>query len=238
MSSIEIQNLTKSFNGLKAVDCLNLNIEKGQVFGLLGPNGAGKSTTIKMLVGLLKPDNGKIKVLSQENWEWKKDIGYIPEEAKLYEHLTVYEHIYFVGKLREVKDLDNRVSFLIDFMDLGDKSDEMVSTLSKGMKQKVIIACATIHEPMVLIADEPLMGLDPKSQKKVKGLMREYAGKGGVTVISTHILDVAERFCDQVAIINQGKILTQGNLDALKKRSESEEKATLEDIFLKLTGDE
>jgi len=235
MPAIEIRDLVKSFDGLRAVDYLNLNIDKGQIFGLLGPNGAGKTTTIRMLVGLLKPDNGSIRIQSMGNWEWKGDTGYIPEEAKLYEHLTVFEHLYFVGKLRGVEDLDNRVSHLIDFMDLEDKADEMVSTLSKGMKQKVIIACATIHEPKILIADEPLMGLDPKSQRKVKGLMREYADKGGVALVSTHILDVAERFCDRVAIINRGKILAEGSMGDLKKRSKSEEKATLEDVFLKLT---
>jgi ABC-2 type transport system ATP-binding protein len=235
MPAIEITDLTKSFNGLRAVDRLNLSIDKGQIFGLLGPNGAGKTTTIRMLTGLLKPDNGTIRVLSMENWEWKKIVGYIPEEAKLYEHLTVYEHLYFVGKLRGVEDLDNRVDSLLEFMELKDKSDEIVSTLSRGMKQKVTVACGVVHDPKVLIGDEPLMGLDPKSQRKVKRLMRSCADRGDLVLVSTHILDVAERFCDQIAIINKGKILAKGNLEDLKERSRSEKGATLEDVFLNLT---
>ncbi len=238
MPAIEIRDLVKSFNGLRAVDYLNLSIEGGQIFGLLGPNGAGKTTTIRMLTGLLKPDSGTIKVLSKENWTWKGLMGYIPEEANLYEHLTVYEHLYFVGKLRGVEDLDNRVDYLLEFMNLNDKSDEMVSTLSRGMKQKVAIACATVHEPKVLIGDEPLMGLDPKSQRAVRNLMKSYADKGGVALVSTHILDVAERFCDRVAIISRGSILAKGNLEDLKKKSRSGERATLEDVFLKLTEGE
>jgi ABC-2 type transport system ATP-binding protein len=236
--AIEIRDLVKSFDGFRAVDYLNLSVDSGQIFGLLGPNGAGKTTTIRMLTGLLKPDGGTIRVLSKENWEWKGVMGYIPEEPSLYEHLTVYEHIYLIGKLRGVTDLDNRVDYLLDFMGLNDKSDEMVSTISKGMKQKVAIACAVVHEPKVLIGDEPLMGLDPKSQRKVKQLMKDYADRGGVALVSTHILDVAERFCDRVAIINRGHILAQGNLSDLKKRSKSEERATLEDVFLKLTEGE
>lgn len=238
MPAIEIRDLVKSFDGFRAVDYLNLSVDSGQIFGLLGPNGAGKTTTIRMLTGLLKPDGGTIRVLSKENWEWKGVMGYIPEEPSLYEHLTVYEHIYLIGKLRGVTDLDNRVDYLLDFMGLNDKSDEMVSTISKGMKQKVAIACAVVHEPKVLIGDEPLMGLDPKSQRKVKQLMKDYADRGGVALVSTHILDVAERFCDRVAIINRGHILAQGNLSDLKKRSKSEERATLEDVFLKLTEGE
>lgn len=238
MPCIEIRGLTKSFDGFRAVDNLNLSIDSGQIFGLLGPNGAGKTTTIRMLTGLLKPDSGEIKILSKENWEWKGVMGYIPEGVSLYEHLTVYEHIYLIGKLRRVQDLANRVEYLLDFMGLDDKADDMISTISKGMKQKVAIACAVVHEPEVLIGDEPLMGLDPKSQHSVKQLMKDHADRGGLSLVSTHMLDVAERFCDHIAIINRGRILAQGSLEDLKQRSRSEEKATLEDVFLKLTGEE
>jgi len=236
--AIKTVNLTKTFGEFVAVDTLNLAIDKGEIFGLLGPNGAGKSTTIKMLIGLLKPTYGEIFVFGENDVnKYKQYTGYLPETPNLYEYLTVEEFLTFIGTLKKVKKdlLDERIKEYSEIFDLKDKLKSYIGSLSHGMKQKVAIMAALINDPKVLLLDEPLNGLDPMSQKDFKDILREKANDGCAILLSTHILDVAERICTTVGVFNKGSLITTGTLDELRDMYRSPPTSTLEDIFLKIT---
>ncbi len=239
--AIEIFNLSKNFGNLTAVSKLNLEIKRGEIFGFLGPNGAGKTTTIKMMTGLLKPTSGNVKIMGkdiQENpIDAKKYIGLIPDQPKIYEKLTGVEFLRFMGNIFGMgkEKIEEKIKELLKLFDLAERGEELIQSYSHGMKQKITIAAALIHSPKVLFFDEPTVGLDPKSAKIIKDILRFRAKSGDCIFMSTHILEIAERICDRVGIIQDGKLIAVGDMEELRKLS-IEGKGNLEEIFLQLTG--
>lgn len=240
---IEIKNISKSYNkgNIKAVDNLNLTVKKGEIFGFLGPNGAGKTTTIKMIVGLLNPDTGSITINgfdnSQKPIEAKKHIGYVPDNPDLYDRLTGTEYLNFMADVYQVPaDVrKERVAHYLEMFGLNDAATDLIKSYSHGMKQKIALTGALIHNPEVWILDEPMVGLDPKSAHLLKGQMREHCDRGNTVFFSTHILEVAEKLCDRIGIIHKGKLIAIGTMDELRQ---GEKKESLENIFLELTENE
>ncbi len=243
MSAIELKNLTKKYGSLTAVNNLNLEIENGEIFGFLGPNGAGKTTTIKLLTGLLKPTSGTVEILGfdiQANpIEAKSHIGLIPDEPNIYEKLTGREFLRFMGNIFKVENtvIIKKTAELLKIFDLQDRADELIQVYSHGMKQKIAIAGALIHSPKIIIFDEPTIGLDPKSARTIKDILKYRAESGDCIFMSTHILEIAERMCDRIGIINNGNLIAVGNMDELRHLSKSG-KYNLEEIFLELTNAE
>jgi ABC-2 type transport system ATP-binding protein len=240
-SAVKLENVSKSFGAIEAVKNLNLQIDAGTVFGFLGPNGSGKSTTMKMIMGLLQSDSGNLNVYGinvvRDPWEVKKIVGYVPESPRLYEFLTGLEYLDFIA---DVYGLDSttkktRIDEYLDAFDLENREHEMISGYSHGMKQKIAIIAALLHKPKLLILDEPLGGLDPKSARIVKDLIHKLANDGVTTIMSTHVLEIADAVCDKIAIMYNGNKLTEGKPSELRKESELPN-STLEEVFLKLTG--
>jgi ABC-2 type transport system ATP-binding protein len=240
---INIDNITKSYNGqYKAVNNLKLEIKDGEIFGLLGPNGAGKTTTIKMITGVIEPTVGNIEIngisIAKDPVRAKEQFGYVPDNPDMFLRLTGIEYLNFMAdvygvdtKVRKdkIKELTERFEMVTA---LGDK----IQSYSHGMRQKIIVMGVLIHDPKVWILDEPLTGLDPKSAFTLKEMMREHADAGNVVLFSTHVLEVAEKLCDKVAIINKGQLIFNGTLQNL--RNEFKENESLEDMFLELTSNE
>jgi ABC-2 type transport system ATP-binding protein len=242
---ISIHAATKRYSQDKppAVDNLSLEVQKGEIFGFLGPNGAGKSTTIKMLVGLLRQDSGSITVngfgLINELLSIKKTIGYVPDEPMFYEKMTALRYLNFIGDLYEIPTDSRAVKFTYwtKRFSLDSNLHDPVSSFSHGMKQKLGVIAALIHDPRLLILDEPMVGLDPRSSFVLKEVMREFCTKGGTVFFSTHVMDVAERLCDRVGIINKGKLISCGTFANMKK-AQGDQGATLEKLFLELTDEQ
>ncbi len=240
---IETVGLTKKFGNLTAVNNLNLTVNNGEIYGFLGPNGAGKTTTIKMICGLLKPTAGKVYIdgikLSEDPIEAKSHIGLIPDTPNVYPKLTGREFLYFVADIYDVprSRAKKKADEIFEMFDLKEKADELIETYSHGMKQKIVIGSALIHDPSVIILDEPTVGLDPKSAKLVKDLLRALADKGKTVFMSTHILEIAERMCDRVGIINEGMLIAEGTIAELRSKAK-DQTADLEKLFLELTGGE
>jgi ABC-2 type transport system ATP-binding protein len=237
--AIETKDLTRRFGDLTAVDCLNLAVPAGVIFGFLGPNGAGKSTTINMLVGLLQPTSGSATVagfsIGRAPLEVKKRIGVVPEGLSLYERLTAVEQIELVGRLHGLSrsDLDRRIPALLDLLDLEDSANKMILDHSAGMRKKTAMACALIHAPEVLFLDEPFESVDPVSTRAIKNILRDMVDQRGTTVFfSTHVMELAERFCDQVGILNKGSMVASGSIPELRQKAGLSEAAPLEDLFL------
>ncbi len=243
MVEIAIENLTKKYGDLTALDSVSLKITLSQVFGLLGPNGAGKSTLLKTLVGILKPTSGTISVkgydIVKDPEMAKRIIGYLPENPSLYTGLTTQEFLEFVGKIRGVEDdrLGREISEAFKSFSLEEKRNSLVGSLSKGMKQKVAIIATSLHSPEVLVLDEPLTALDPKTRVSVKEWIASQTKRGVTTILSTHDLDVAQDYADMIAIIDKGKIVAVGGIDSLRKMANAEIDARLEDVFLRLTAE-
>ena len=237
---IRFENLTKIYRGTKAVDNLNLNVPRGTIFGFIGPNGAGKTTTIKMMAGVLKPTRGKIYIngldIAREPSKVKRIVGFIPDRPFLYEKLSGIEFLRFKAGLYRMKEnrLDERITDLLSLFELTDWADELIESYSHGMKQRLIIASAMIHKPRVIIVDEPMVGLDPKGAKLVKEIFKEWANDGATVFMSTHTLALAQEVCQQIAIVDKGRIVASGTSEDLKKRAGVE--GNLESIFLKITG--
>lgn len=235
---IEIKNYSKSYNGKKAVDNISLTVDDGEIFAFIGHNGAGKTTTIKSIVGILDFESGEIfingKSIKSEPIECKKDIAYIPDNPELYESLKGIEYINFVCDIYEVsKEIrEEKIKKYASLFEIEKNLGDMISSYSHGMKQKLSIIAALAHSPKVLILDEPFVGLDPKSVYDLKNIMKEMCKDGACIFFSTHILDVAEKLCDHVAIIKQGKILKQGKMDDIKGDT------SLESVFLELENHE
>ena len=238
---LSIQNVSKSYQKgeIKAVDDLTLEVPAGQIFGFLGPNGAGKTTTIKMVVGLLRPDKGTITVdgidVAKEPIEAKRRIGYVPDYPELYEKLTGVEYLNFIGDVFQVptETRRRRLAELLEMFELRDAVRDLIQTFSHGMRQKLAVIAAVLPDPALLILDEPMTGLDPKSSALFKDLMRRRCDEGKAVFFSTHILDVAERVCDHIGIIKHGRLVAEGSMDELRKLAVGE--TTLEEIFLDLT---
>ena len=244
MSAIAFQaeNLVKVYEGgVKALDGLSLTAYDREIMGLVGPNGAGKTTCIKILVGLLRPDYGKVTVFGHDTLadpiEYKAHIGYMPEAPALPEYLTTREFLGYVGRIRNLPrgELVERVDELLQVLDLSPKTDAKVSTLSKGMRAKLAFEAAIIHSPKLLILDEPLLGIDPAGQRLIKDNLVAMANDGCSILVSTHQLDTAERLCTKVAIIHRGKNVATGDLAALRQQAHAGAEQSLEEIFLKLT---
>ncbi len=243
MVEVVIQKLTKRYGDLTALDNVSLMITESQVFGLLGPNGAGKSTLLKTLVGILKPTSGTVSVkghdIVKEPEMAKRIIGYLPENPSLYTGLTTQEFLEFVGKIRGVPDdrLGREISEALNSFSLWEKKDSLIGSLSKGMKQKVAIIATSLHTPEVLVLDEPLTALDPKTRVSVKEWIASQTKKGVTTILSTHELDVAQDHADTIGIIDRGKIVAVGGIESLRKMANADTNARLEDVFLRLTAE-
>src|SRR2546421_5869442 len=239
--TIDVQQLWKSYEGKPALQGLFLDARAGEIVGLIGPNGAGKTTTLKILVGLLRPDYGAVRVKGQDVLadpvRYKADVGYMPEAPTLPEYLTPSEFLGYVGRIRNLpRDrIAVRTGELPTRLDLPRKADGTIASLSKGMKAKIAFAAAIIHEPSILILDEPLIGIDPAGQHLLKERLMGIARAGGTVLVSTHQLDTAERLCDRVAIVNHGRNVATGSLESLRASVDSGEHASLEEIFLRLT---
>ncbi|MCI0495149.1 ABC transporter ATP-binding protein [candidate division KSB1 bacterium] len=237
---IEAIHLTKKYDSLIAVDDLNLQIGE-EVFVFLGPNGAGKTTTIKMMTGLLRPTSGAVRIegfdLQEQPIEAKKLFGLVPDTPVLYDKLSLKEFLQFIANLYEVdhSTFQRRFTNLIELFDLESRADDLIQDFSHGMRQKAILAAALIHDPKVLFLDEPTVGLDPKSARNLKDLLRGLVKKGTTVFMSTHILEIAEVMCDRVAIIDKGKIIASGTMEELRIQSRQKDQS-LEEIFLDLTG--
>jgi ABC-2 type transport system ATP-binding protein len=225
------------------VDSVNLEVAEGEIFGFLGPNGAGKTTTVKMMAGLLKPTQGSILLgghdIQKEPVAAKSIFGYIPDRPFLYEKLTAREYLYFTAALYRIdgQRARGRIEELLKLFELEGWGDELVEGFSHGMRQRLVISGALIHRPQIIIVDEPMVGLDPKGVRLVKGIFRELSGQGVSIFMCTHGLEIAEEMCHRVAILQEGKILAQGSMKHLREISQTEG-GRLEEIFLKLTGAE
>ncbi|HOV26270.1 MAG TPA: ABC transporter ATP-binding protein [Pseudobacteroides sp.] len=240
---IELINVNKTYNGkLKAVDNLNLLVQKGEIFGFLGPNGAGKTTTIKMLTGIIGCDSGTIKIngidVDKNPLEAKRQFGFVPDDPNIFLRLKGIEYLNFMGDIYNVSasDRKTRIEELSERFEMVNALSDSIQSYSHGMRQKIVIMGVLIHNPSVWILDEPMTGLDPKSSFVLKEMMREHASKGNTVFFSTHVLEVAEKLCDRVAVINKGKILFCGTLEEMKIHFKGEE--SLEKMFLELTGNE
>ena len=238
---IETRNRVKQYGDKVAVNNISFDVFGGEVFGFLGPNGAGKTTTIKMIVGLLQPTSGSIKVagydIQTQSMLAKASAGYVPDTPNLYAKLTGSELLRFVGDLYSMDrgQVAHRIDELLRMFDLSAVGDETVDSYSHGMQQKASLAAALMHDPKVLVLDEPTVGLDPKSARLIKDILRQLADRGAAVMLSTHILEIAERMCDRIGIINKGQLIAVGTMDELRTLDKTGQ-ASLEDIFLGLTG--
>lgn len=242
---IEIRNLRKVYDDKIAVHELNLSIKAGEVFAFLGPNGAGKTTTIKILAGLLRPTSGNAIVggfdLATDGLQARALMSYVPDEPYLYEKLTAYEFLRMIGDLYGLsrERIETRIGQVVEQFELGSFLDNLTESYSHGMKQRTVIAAALLHEPRLLVVDEPMVGLDPKSARTVKDTLKQLSREQGVTVfMSTHTLSVAEEVADRVGILNDGRMVALGTMEEMRQMSTSrgiEGHRRLEDLFLDLT---
>jgi ABC-2 type transport system ATP-binding protein len=241
INAVELNNVVKHYNEILAVDHVNLTVGSGEIFGLLGPNGSGKSTTLKMLLGLVQPDEGSVTVLgnpvSKDPVALKRSVGYVPEAPRLYEFLTGVEYLDFIGDVygMQPEDKKNRINEYLKALQLEGREGDMINSYSEGMKQKIALIGAFLHRPKLLIMDEPLNGLDPRSARIVKDFLQELKHQGVTAILSTHILEIAQAMCDRIGIMYNGKLEALGNMDELRQMSRLPNSG-LEDIFLKLTG--
>jgi ABC-2 type transport system ATP-binding protein len=239
--AILARGLTKRYGSLLAVDNLDLDVRTGELFGFLGPNGAGKSTTVRMLISLLEPTAGRASVAGHdvrgEPLAVKRSIGYLAEQPFMYDKLTGREFLRFMAGLYRVPRVrrDERIERLLELFDIAGKGDDLIESYSKGTRQKLGIAGLLVHQPRVLFLDEPTNGLDPKSARLVKNVLRQLCDQGVTVFLTTHILEIAESMCDRIAIINGGRLVASGTLAELRERAESPG-SSLEDVFLQLTG--
>jgi len=239
---LDVKSLSKSFENVQAVDNLSFQIRKGEIYGLLGPNGAGKTTTIKLILGLLEADEGDITVLGlkpeTDEVEIKNRIGYVSEEPLIYKSLTPKELFNFIASIRKLdgEKVSKKLAEYLEGLSAIEYYERLISTLSRGNKQKVQIIAAILHDPEILIMDEPLAGLDAKSVKVVKEIIDLHTKRGGSVLFSTHIMEIAEDICDRIGIINNGKLVAEGNFEELRQKANAlGDDVDLEDIFLKLT---
>ncbi len=237
---IQIAALTKKFGDLEAVSSLDLVVPKGEVFGFLGPNGAGKTTTIRVMVGLTPPTSGSVTIgghdIVKNPRQAKSVTGFIPDTPYLFEKLTGYEFLRFSGRLygMESSVVNSESMRLMSFFDLSDWGDQLVESYSHGMKKRLAMAAALLHDPKVIIVDEPMVGLDPLGARKVRGLFRELASRGATVFLTTHELSTAEEICDRIGIIHHGRLIGVGDVEELSSRAKIPG-SRLEEVFLRLT---
>jgi ABC-2 type transport system ATP-binding protein len=239
---IELDHVTKSYGSKIAVNALSLSVGKGELFAFLGPNGAGKTTTIKMMCGLLFPSAGRVRIggfdLSDHGREARQLISYVPDQPFLYEKLTGREVLQFVAEMYSMpaSRAQQRMGRMIELFGLADFVDDLTQNYSHGMRQRTVFASALLHEPQVLIVDEPTVGLDPRSVRLMKDLLREETKRGVTVFLSTHSLDIAQELADRIGVVAQGRLIGCGTLDTLRQQAALD--GTLEEVFLKLTEEE
>lgn len=237
---LKVSNLVKYYRRTLAVDNVSLEVQDGEIVGLLGPNGAGKTTVLRCITGIVQPTQGEIEVdgirLADHEQEVKKRLAFVPEVPTPFEMLTVFEHLRFVAMAyNTMENFDARAEELMQRFDLTEKRDDLVLSLSKGMKQKLAVACAFVHDASAILLDEPLIGIDPKGVHELKGLLTRARDDGKSILISTHMLDTAERLCGRIIILQRGRTVAEGSLKELHQRASMGENASLEDVFLNLT---
>jgi ABC-2 type transport system ATP-binding protein len=241
---IKLTQLSKNYGTFTAVDRIDLEVPRGELFGFLGPNGAGKTTTLRMIAGILRPTGGRVEIggvdVAEDPVAAKMKLGFIPDRPFIYEKLTGAEFLRFVAGLynQEGPHIEHRAHELLALFDLDEWRDELVESYSHGMRQKLIISSAFVHRPEVIVVDEPMVGLDPKAARILKDLFREYTRRGHTIMMSTHTLEVAQALCDRIAIIQTGRIRACGTIPELRQQAAAAgATGGLEDIFLKLTGE-
>jgi len=241
---LRLEGVVKRYGSFTAVGGVDLVVPRGRVFGFLGPNGAGKTTTIRMVAGVLQPSEGRILIggddLAADPMAAKARIGYIPDRPYLYEKLSGGEFLRFVAGLwgKDGREIEKRADQLLELFSLVPWKDELIESYSHGMRQKILISSALVHRPEMIVIDEPMVGLDPRSARLLKDLLRAYVAQGGTVFLSSHTLEVVEVLCQDIAIIDRGRIIAHGSLDELRSQAHAGESAHLEDIFLRVTGDE
>lgn len=234
---LKIEHLTKTYGDKKAVDDLNLHISAGEIYGFIGHNGAGKTTTLKAVAGILQPDEGEIliegKSVLTDALACKRNMAYIPDNPDMYEYMTGIKYLNFIADVFGVsaKDRQERISRYAGVFELTEDLAQPIAAYSHGMKQKLAIISAWLHQPSVILMDEPFVGLDPKASHLLKGMMRDFCDEGGAIFFSTHVLEVAEKLCDKIAIIQGGRLVRSGTVEGVKGDD------SLEDVFLELEGE-
>ena len=237
---IEIVNLKKQYGSFEAVRDISLSVSKGEIYGFIGPNGAGKTTTISIMGGILAPSSGTVRIcgidMGEEPEAAKRKIGFIPDRPYLYEKLTAMEFLKFTSDLYHMErtSFEEKAEILLDLFSLKSWRHHLIESYSHGMKQRLIMVGALLHDPEVLVIDEPMVGLDPKGQKMVKGLFRELADKGAAIFMSTHTLAVAQEVCDRVGVIHKGRLIATGTTEDLKLQTGAAQ-SDLEEVFFRLT---
>ncbi|MEW6614031.1 MAG: ABC transporter ATP-binding protein [Thermodesulfobacteriota bacterium] len=241
---IQLIDLTKRYSKVKALDNINLEVKSGEIFGFLGPNGAGKTTAIKIMVGLLKPTSGRVIIdgydIITNPMEAKKVVGFIPDRPFLYEKLTGKEFLRFMAGLYSIdtNSYESKISELLELFELTPWGNELIEGYSHGMQQRLVMSSALIHNPKVIIVDEPMVGLDPKGARLVKEIFKMMSSRGTTIFMSTHTLEIAEEMCNRIAIIQEGKVIALGTMDELRNKAEYTKDQRLESVFLSLTGGE
>jgi len=237
---IDVTGLTKLYGELVAVDDLSFGVAPGEVLGLVGPNGAGKTTTLRSLVGIIRPTRGSVRIaqhdLEQEPVAAKRQLAFMPDEPHLFEYLSVEEHLRFTARLYQVPDVERRIPALLSELELSDKARALPAELSRGMRQKLVIACGLLHDPTVLLFDEPLTGLDPAGIRRMKQTIVERARQGAAVLLSSHLLHLVEEICTRVLILQKGRMVAIGTIDQILVGRPELAGKSLEDIFLALTG--
>lgn len=235
MRVLDAKKVVKEFGGMKALDRVTISVDRGDFYGFFGPNGAGKSTLIRILTGQLELTSGSVNVLGmdvmKEPLKVKEFIGIVPEVESPPTYLTGYEYLYFVGKVRKLDNLEDKIEKWLSFFDLDAKKGTICKDMSKGMRQKIMLASAFIHEPALLFLDEPFINLDPIYQRILKDYLQEYIAKGGTVFMASHILEIAEKLCNRLSIVNLGKVVAEGKIEEMLRDGEN-----LERLFLRSVG--
>jgi ABC-2 type transport system ATP-binding protein len=239
---IELHDLVKAYDGFHAVDGLSLRVEPGEILGLVGPNGAGKTTTLRCLAGIIPPTSGRVVIagfdLSEQPIEAKQRLAFVPDEPHLFDHLTALDHLILFSRLYGVADGPTRAETMLAEAGLHEQRLSFPGEFSRGMKQKLVVACALLYRPEVLVLDEPLTGLDPAAMRRMKRTVVDTAGAGASVIVSSHMLQLVEEICDRVLIVSHGKTVLEGTLDEIRTQIPNVDRdADLETLFLKATGE-
>jgi ABC-2 type transport system ATP-binding protein len=238
---IEVEGLSKRYGDFTAVDDLSFRVGAGEIMGLVGPNGAGKTTTLRCLAGIIPATLGHARIggvdVAADPVAAKRQLAFIPDEPRLFDHLTVEQHLNFVARLYGVADWQERAQPLLDELEMGDKRKLLPAELSRGMKQKLAIACGLLHAPRAVILDEPLTGLDPIGIRRMKKTMRRLSGEGVAIILSSHLLDLVQEVCTHLLILKEGRKLADGSVAEVRARYAVDGDASLEDVFFRATGE-
>jgi ABC-2 type transport system ATP-binding protein len=238
---IEVSNLSKKYGDFTAVSELSFSVQPGEVLGLVGPNGAGKTTTLRCLAGIIPATLGNARIcghdVAEDPLAAKRELAFIPDEPRLFEHLSVAQHLNFVARLYGVADHAARAEPILAELEMADKKALLPGELSRGMKQKLAIACGLMHGPRVVIFDEPLTGLDPAGRRRMKNVMRRLARDGAAVILSSHLLSLVEEVCTHLLVLKNGRKVADGSVGAVRERFGADAETSLEDVFFRATGE-